>query len=197
MRERHRRSVAKGISWRIFATADTIFLALIFTGSVGAALSIGGLELITKTLWYYFHERVWIYATPSPESRFHRHFGRNAHARSLIKAATWRAIGALDTFIISLVVTGHLLISTSIGGTELVTKVGLYYLHERLWLHIRWGRIEESAQHDMKTFAGRFRAARAVLEEHFHMGAAILYGILCALFVLASASVIYLLHTAL
>lgn len=197
MGERRRRSLVKGITWRVFATADTVFLALIFTGSVGAALSIGGLELITKTLWYYFHERAWIYATPGPESRFYKRLGADAHARSIIKAATWRAIGALDTFLIALLITGHLLVSTSIGGTELVTKIGLYYLHERLWLHVRWGRIEARIEHELDTFAGRVRAARAVLEEHFHLGAAIFYGILCALFVLASASAVYILHSAL
>jgi uncharacterized membrane protein len=131
-----------------------------------------------------------------PESRFHRHLGSHAHARSAAKAATWRFIGAVDTFLISLIVTGHLLVSTSIGGTELVTKIGLYYLHERLWLHVRWGRIEERRRFDASTLAGRIRAARAVFEEHLHSGAAVFYGILCALFVLASATVVYLLHAA-
>ena len=40
------------------------------------------------------------------------------------------------------------------------------------------------------------RAARAIVESYFHAGAALFYAVLCALFVLASASVIFLLHAA-
>jgi uncharacterized membrane protein len=53
------RSLLKAVSWRLTGTVDTIVLAWLITGHVGKALSIGGAELITKTLLYYFHERAW------------------------------------------------------------------------------------------------------------------------------------------
>ncbi len=59
VRETRRRSVSKAASWRMLATLDTILLAFIFTGSVGAALSIGGFEMLTKMTLYYVHERAW------------------------------------------------------------------------------------------------------------------------------------------
>lgn len=59
VRETRRRSLLKTASWRILATVDTILLAFLFTGSVGAALSIGSLEILTKMILYYFHERAW------------------------------------------------------------------------------------------------------------------------------------------
>jgi uncharacterized membrane protein len=66
--------------------------------------------------------------------------GSDAHHRSLAKAVTWRMTGSLDTFVISFILTGKLALAGSIAGTELVTKIVLYYLHERVWAVIPWGR---------------------------------------------------------
>ena len=65
---------------------------------------------------------------------------REAHSRSLLKAVSWRITGTIDTFIISLIVTGRLTIAGSIAATELFTKIALYYGHERAWSAIHWGR---------------------------------------------------------
>jgi uncharacterized membrane protein len=65
--------------------------------------------------------------------------GREAHSRSLVKAISWRTTGTIDTFIISFIITGRFTIAGSIAGTELLTKVLLYYFHERIWAAIRWG----------------------------------------------------------
>lgn len=65
--------------------------------------------------------------------------GREAHSRSLAKAISWRITGTIDTFVISFIITGHFLIASSIAGTELLTKILLYYFHERIWASIPWG----------------------------------------------------------
>jgi uncharacterized membrane protein len=70
---------------------------------------------------------------------------RTAHDRcyrSLIKAASWRVTGSLDTFLLSWVITGQLTTAATIGGVEVFTKMLLYYLHERAWNRIRLGRAE-------------------------------------------------------
>jgi uncharacterized membrane protein len=59
--------------------------------------------------------------------------------RSLAKTVTWRAIAALDTFLISLLITGSFAWAGSIVGIEALTKMALYYLHERTWGHVLWG----------------------------------------------------------
>jgi uncharacterized membrane protein len=66
--------------------------------------------------------------------------GREAHTRSLVKAISWRVTGTIDTFVISYIITGRPMIAGSIAGTELLTKVLLYYFHERIWSGISWGR---------------------------------------------------------
>ncbi len=60
--------------------------------------------------------------------------------RSLLKTISWRLIGTLDTILISWVITGALTLAFSIGFVELVTKMVLYYFHERAWNKINWGR---------------------------------------------------------
>ncbi len=54
------RSLIKTISWRIVGTLDTMFLGWIITGSPLVGLKIGALELITKFVLYYLHERAWV-----------------------------------------------------------------------------------------------------------------------------------------
>jgi len=58
-REKHSRSVIKAISWRILGTLDTILISWLIAGKLSIAFSIGTFELLTKTLLYYFHERLW------------------------------------------------------------------------------------------------------------------------------------------
>tara|TARA_B110000858_G_C17750215_1_gene449299 strand:- start:40 stop:252 length:213 start_codon:yes stop_codon:yes gene_type:complete len=54
-----KRHILKTISWRIIGTLDTMILSWIITGSLKIGLAIGGVEVITKMVLYYFHERVW------------------------------------------------------------------------------------------------------------------------------------------
>jgi uncharacterized membrane protein len=66
--------------------------------------------------------------------------GRETHTRSVIKALSWRTLGTMDTFVISWVMTGRVAMAGSIAGLEIVTKIAWYYLHERIWTAIAWGR---------------------------------------------------------
>ncbi len=60
--------------------------------------------------------------------------------RSIVKSISWRAIGTLDTIMISWIVTGTLSLAFSIGFIELITKMVLYFFHERIWNNINWGK---------------------------------------------------------
>ncbi|MBD3637473.1 MAG: DUF2061 domain-containing protein [Crocinitomicaceae bacterium] len=53
------KSILKTISWRVVGTLDTMCIAYILTGEIGMALSIGSVEVFTKMVLYYLHERVW------------------------------------------------------------------------------------------------------------------------------------------
>lgn len=61
------------------------------------------------------------------------------HRRSLAKAITWRITGTFDTFLLSILITRKLSFALAISGTEFLTKIFLYYFHERIWERISWG----------------------------------------------------------
>ena len=61
--------------------------------------------------------------------------------RSLAKAATWRVTASADTFVISYLVTGEPLLAGTIAGIEVFTKLFIYYLHERIWNKVTWGKV--------------------------------------------------------
>jgi uncharacterized membrane protein len=63
----------------------------------------------------------------------------NTIARHLAKTITWRIVGTIDTMILSSLITGSLKIGMAIGGVEVITKMILYFLHERAWY--KWGKL--------------------------------------------------------
>jgi len=65
--------------------------------------------------------------------------------RSIIKTISWRTIGTIDTMVISYIITGNLVMAASIGSIEVVTKMILYYFHERAWNKIKIGKHEATA----------------------------------------------------
>ena len=60
--------------------------------------------------------------------------------RSILKAISWRIVGTIDTIIISYFITGKITMAITIGSIEVVTKMMLYFFHERLWNIIKWGK---------------------------------------------------------
>ena len=65
----------------------------------------------------------------------------DTNLRSIIKALSWRLTGTIDTFIVSFFVTGELLIAGSIASIEILTKIVLFWMHERVWNNVKWGRF--------------------------------------------------------
>jgi uncharacterized membrane protein len=59
--------------------------------------------------------------------------------RSVAKSISWRVLASLDTFVIAFLITGQLSWGAFIAGAEVLTKMLLYYLHERAWAYIAWG----------------------------------------------------------
>tara|TARA_B110000503_G_scaffold141800_1_gene236420 strand:+ start:991 stop:1194 length:204 start_codon:yes stop_codon:yes gene_type:complete len=66
----------------------------------------------------------------------------NSKKRSLAKTVSWRIIGSIDTMIITYIITGNWKFGLAVGSVEVMTKIILYYIHERLWQRIKWGRYE-------------------------------------------------------
>ncbi|HEX8232956.1 MAG TPA: DUF2061 domain-containing protein [Caulobacteraceae bacterium] len=142
-RAKHARSLVKAVTWRAIGTLDTFLWGYFITHKPLHAASIASLEVITKIFLYYVHERVWNWLPLDHRSR----------RRAIIKAFTWRFTGSLDTFILSSLVLSQAVAKVmesalKIAGGEAATKIVLYYIHERVWNRIAWGRkqAEEEAE---------------------------------------------------
>ena len=71
--------------------------------------------------------------------------------RSLVKTVTWRIIATTDTFLLTFLSATYMGedlgitfdqatgLAATVAGLELVTKLALYYLHERGWARLNWG----------------------------------------------------------
>jgi uncharacterized membrane protein len=127
----HARAVAKGVTWRIIGTLDTFLWSWLITHEPIKAGSIASTEIFTKIALFYLHERVWRVLKIAP----------NSHVRSLIKAVSWRFVGSLDTFVLSMIFTHNATYAVSIASAEALTKIALYYVHERVWRRVPWGRL--------------------------------------------------------
>ncbi len=66
---------------------------------------------------------------------------KEAGWRSLAKAVSWRITGSIDTFILAWLFTGSVKLAASIGGTEVLTKISLDYVHERAWARVPFGLV--------------------------------------------------------
>ena len=133
------RSLVKAITWRALGTADTFVLSVVIISIYSndiqwqAAYYIAFLEIITKSIFYYVHERIW--------NKFNwQRTNFVSKLRSFVKALTWRILATVDTFLLSFIVTQELKWATSIALFEILTKAILYYLHERGWNKLNWGR---------------------------------------------------------
>jgi uncharacterized membrane protein len=61
-------------------------------------------------------------------------------SRSLVKAVSWRITGSGTTFLISYIISGNFTVAGSIASVQLIANTLLYFVHERVWDRVQWGR---------------------------------------------------------
>ena len=65
---------------------------------------------------------------------------RESHYRSIVKAVSYRILGSATTALIFYVLTGRGSLSVEAGALDMLLKIGVYFVHERIWDHINFGR---------------------------------------------------------
>ncbi|MFK7941333.1 MAG: DUF2061 domain-containing protein [Paracoccaceae bacterium] len=148
-----KRSLAKAVSWRVVGTLDTLLLSFVIltflapllgmnegshADNAKTATFIAVTEVATKMVLYYLHERGWARLR---WGMFRDESGawKTSARRSGVKTATWRVAASADTMLLAWLFTGNIGTAISIGGLEVITKLVLYYFHERAWARIAWG----------------------------------------------------------
>src|SRR3546814_11740509 len=88
--------------------------------------------------------------------------GVDSHPRSLVKAISWRALGSIDTFVLSYIFTGSTAAAASLAGTEVSTKIMLFSFPERACSLVHWGHRLTPADRDDQSGYGSSELASAV-----------------------------------
>ena len=133
----YRRHIAKTFTWRLIGTLDTIVLSWLISGDPFIGLKIGFAEVITKMSLYYLHERVWFKINLLKDGHV-----LESRKRHIAKTLTWRFIGTMDTMILAWLISGDPIMGLKIGFAEIITKMLLYYFHERVWYKIDFGLLD-------------------------------------------------------
>ncbi|NRD20793.1 DUF2061 domain-containing protein [Winogradskyella eckloniae] len=123
-----KRHLAKTITWRLIGTLDTLLLSWFISSDLNVGMLMGVCELFTKMILYYIHERVWFKSTI-----------RSSNKRHILKTFSWRGVGTIDTILLGWIITGNPMTGVKIGGAEVITKMLLYFGHEKLWYRINFG----------------------------------------------------------
>jgi uncharacterized membrane protein len=162
-RERLTRSFVKNVSWRSIAFVDTAAISYIYTGNAAVAGTIALAEIFTASALFMVHEQTWGRVSwglekkpaqtsnkkPQPDtnpsaqdtsSQTPDSIATESKKRSMARTLTWRALASSDTFLLGLLMTGgDVNTATKIAVTEVVTKIFLFYLHERAWNRTQFG----------------------------------------------------------
>jgi len=139
--ESHYRTIAKTISWRILLTISHFVNALIVTGSIAMGLKIAGWSLVINSTLYWIHERVWNWFQWNKKPADGRFFV-DGHPRTTTKMITWRLVVNFSNFFIPFIITGSWGTAAAFFTIAVVINMALFYLHERGWNLVKWGKRE-------------------------------------------------------
>jgi adenylylsulfate kinase len=72
-----------------------------------------------------------------------------SHYRSIVKAVSYRILGSATTALIFFILTGRVSLSLGAGALDMVLKIGVYFVHERIWNHINFGRSTKAPEYEI------------------------------------------------
>ena len=137
--ERHPRTIAKMVSWRVLLTISHVVNGFLATGSLLVGLKIAGIATIINSTLYWIHERLWNTVQklrkPNPDRAFD-----DQEFRSALKMLTWRLVITGNNFLIPFLVTGSWGNATLFAGLATAINMFLYYAHERTWNIVPWAK---------------------------------------------------------
>lgn len=135
--ETTKRSLAKAIGWRFTAALITLTSGLLFSKDLSTAVKLVGSDFVTKSGFMFLGERVWNKVNWGKGKTKGKGDGAK---RSLAKALVWRVFAAGNTLFCGAILSGNFAVALKIAGSDTVVKTVLYYLYERIWARVEWGK---------------------------------------------------------
>jgi uncharacterized membrane protein len=137
--EKHPRSFVKVITWRILLTLSHFINGLIVSGSWIIGLKIAGWSALLNSILYWLHERAWNLLQWNKKYKDNFLF-LDGQPRTITKMISWRIIVNFSNFLVPYFVTGSLGKAATFFTIAVVINMMLFYLHERCWNRIAWGK---------------------------------------------------------
>jgi len=129
MKESYKRSMSKGIIWRVTSFITLAIISYIYTGDFVEVTLITVFATIVFLIVYFIHERIW--------QKIER--PRNKFSRSVAKMFTYITVtGVIIMSTITYLVTGNVQITTNITLTYVILKHIMYVINELIWDKVKW-----------------------------------------------------------
>lgn len=141
--EKHPRTIAKMVSWRVLLTISHIVNGFLATGSLLVGLKIAGWATVINSTLYWLHERGWNFIDALRKENNDEEASRefdDREPRSAIKMISWRVVITSSNFFIPFIVTGSWGSATIFAGLATAVNMFLYYAHERVWNIVPWAK---------------------------------------------------------
>lgn len=138
-KENHPRTLVKTVSWRVLLTISHFVNGFIVTGSIALGLQIAGWSALLNSVLYWLHERAWNWMQWNRKPKDGLMF-LDGHPRTTTKMITWRVLVNFSNFFIPYFMTGSWGQATAFFTVAVFVNMTLFYLHERGWNRISWGK---------------------------------------------------------
>lgn len=130
MEETFKRSISKGIIWRVISIITLAIITYIFTNNFVEVTLITTISTVVFLIVFFIHERLWLKIS-RPRGKF---------ARSIAKMFTYITVtGIIIMSTITYLVTGNVQITTNVTLTYVILKHIMYVINELIWDKIKWG----------------------------------------------------------
>lgn len=138
IKEIHLRTIAKAIIYRILSVIAIMLISVYAMGSSWSEASqVGAIVIILGTTIYYIHDRLWILTSWSRNA-----MGEDSHWRSIFKTIIYRSLTMVAAFLVAtFVLKASSGSATGFAVAQAVTNMTLFYIVERIFNKVKWGRI--------------------------------------------------------
>lgn len=135
--ETHIRTTVKALIYRFFSVLLAIAITLSYGASLSQALTFGAIALVWGIVWFYLFDRISLFVPWHRDSE-----GWDTKTRSAVKSVLYR-IGALafSAFLSRMIFIDSNLTAVLLAATQFLLNISVYFILERVWNNIAWGKI--------------------------------------------------------
>lgn len=142
IKETHLRTTLKAAIYRVLSVSMAISLTIVYGATLEQALRFGLVALLVGMLWFYLYDRVWLFIQWNRNEE-----GKDTKTRSAVKAVLYRLVVILMTAATARAIfTDSNFTAMLMAGSQFVSNILIYFILERVWNKVAWGKIIPDSQ---------------------------------------------------